>query len=332
MYGRRDDPVGVLTNLAQRLETVESAEGILSALVETVAKALKLPSVALWLPRNDAQWEEAAVHGTHTDDPLIIPLLHRRQEIGRLFVAPRGPGERFSREEERLLSTIAQVCATTVLAVHLSEEVQRSRQALVTSREEERRRLRRDLHDGLGPVLAAVALQADTAADLVEADPAEVKVLLQNVVTQAQDAVADVRRLVYDLRPPALDELGLVGALRQTAQMLQHQVRIELEADDLPPLPAAVEVAVYRIAQEALNNVVSHAQASYCRVVLRHGDGLQLHVEDNGVGLPASFSAGVGLISMRERAAELGGICTVQPGSGGVCVTAILPLSAKGDD
>ncbi len=142
--------------------------------------------------------------------------------------------------------------------------LQQSRQQLVTSREEERRRLRRDLHDGLGPVLAAVALQADTAHDLADADPAETKAILNSIMDQAQTTVTDVRQLVYGLRPPALDELGLVGALRQSFQAYQHQLMIQFESADLPPLPAAVEVAAYRFVQEEVNNVVKHAQASRC--------------------------------------------------------------------
>lgn len=328
MYGQRDDPVGMLTHLAQRLEMVDSPERILPTLVETIATALKLPHVSLWLPQTETQWEPVATVGQQTEGLLMVPLLHQNQEIGRLFVAPRGPGERFSREDERLLATIAQLSATTVQAAQLTLELQQSRQQIVTSREEERRRLRRDLHDGLGPVLASVALQADTARDLAEADPTETKAILNSIMDQAQTAVSDVRRLVYDLRPPALDELGLAGALHQLAQTYQHQLSITIDTQGpLPQLPAAVEVAAYRIAQEAMHNVVKHAQASRCTVTIGTDDGLLLVIADNGVGVKETAAAGVGLISMKERAAELGGQCTIQRHPvGGTQIAAVLPL------
>ncbi|MCB0032779.1 MAG: sensor histidine kinase [Anaerolineales bacterium] len=327
MYGQRDDPVGMLTQLAQRLETVDRPESILPTLVETIATALKLPHVSLWLPQDEEQWEPAAVYGSQTDELQMLLLLYQKQEIGRLFVAPRGRGERFSREDERLLTTIAQLSATTVQAVQLSLELQQSRRQLVTSREEERRRLRRDLHDGLGPVLASVALQADTARDLADSDPAETKMILNSIMEQAQTAVSDVRRLVYNLRPPALDELGLVGALRQFASPLQHQVAIRFETTALPEMPAAVEVAAYRIVQEALNNVIKHAHATTCIVAIEMKEVLQLIVQDDGIGISDSTVSGVGLISIKERAAELGGTCTIYTlANGGTCVKVNLPL------
>lgn len=329
MYGQRDDPVGMLAHLAHQLEVVDRPERILPTLVETIATALKIPYVALWQSDSEKQWLPSAVFGQKADDLHMIPLLHQNHEVGRLFVASRRLRERFSKEDERLLSAIAQLSATTVQAAQLSAELQQSRRQLVTSREEERRRLRRDLHDGLGPVLASVALQADTARDLAHTDPDETELLLNNIMEQAQTAVGDVRRLVYDLRPPTLDEMGLVGALRQAAKSYQHQVRISITAPEpLPALPAAVEVAAYRIIREALNNVLKHAHAASCRVVIHVGEYLDLVVEDDGQGLPESAVSGVGLISMKERASELGGSCTIAliPG-GGTRVEAELPLT-----
>ncbi|MCB0027515.1 MAG: sensor histidine kinase [Anaerolineales bacterium] len=327
MYGQRDDPIGMLTHLAQQLETVDRPESILPTLVETIATALKLPHASLWLPKSDTQWELAAAFGPQTEELCPIPLLHQNQEIGRLMVAPRGPGEHFSREDERLLATIAQLSATTVLAVQLTIELQQSRHKIITSREEERRRLRRDLHDGLGPILAAVALQADTARDLADGDPDETKVILNSIMEQAQTAVNDVRQLVYGLRPPSLDELGLEGALRQSCQAYQHQLNIQIICVDLPALPAAVEVAAYRIVQEALNNVVKHAKATSCMITIRLATGLKLVIEDDGVGIGETAVSGVGFISMQERAAELGGTCQIERlPSKGTRVTAVLPL------
>lgn len=326
MFGQRDDPVGMLTHLAQRLETVDTPH-ILPTLVETIAIALKLPYVALQTKQPDGQLKPIAESGRPAGQVKRVPLLYQQQEIGQLLIAPRSPGERLSQADERLLATIAPLIATTLRAVQLSEALQASRREIVTGREEERRRLRRDLHDGLGPVLASLALQADTAQELVDNDPVETKQILAAITQEAQNAVADIRRLVYDLRPPALDELGLVKALRQTTRPPPLQVIVEA-ARPLPALPAAVEVAAYRITQEAINNAARHGQAKHCLVTLAVADhALHLTITDDGTGLPDNAPAGIGLISMRERVAELGGTVTIQtPPAGGTQIRTCLPL------
>ena len=211
----------------------------------------------------------------------------------------------------------------------LTADLQRSRARLVTAREEERRRLRRDLHDGLGPQLATLAMQIDAARNLLHDDPARADQLLQDSKRQAQEALADIRRTVYDLRPPALDQLGLVSALRDhAAGQGAANLQVVIDAPEpLPPLPAAVEVAAYRIALEALINAMRHAQAQRCWIRLRVNNGLRLEIEDDGRGLPPDVRRGVGLTSMLERAAELGGTCTIQPcRDGGTLVQAWLPV------
>jgi signal transduction histidine kinase len=204
----------------------------------------------------------------------------------------------------------------------------------VQAREEERRRLRRDLHDGLGSTLAGIGLGLDVAAGLVDDDPDSARALLAELKREASAAVDDVRRLVYDLRPPALDELGLVSALRQQVQRLAVRypgLDITLQATgDLPPLGAATEVAAYRIAVEAISNTARHAAAHHCAIRLA-ADGL-LHVEvvDDGRGIAGDSRPGVGLAAMRERAAEIGGECTVAPAKAcGTRVLATLPLDAS---
>lgn len=146
-----------------------------------------------------------------------------------------------------------------------------------------------------------------------------------------QEALADIRRLVYDLRPPALDQLGLVSALRDyAARQGAAGLQVSIDAlEPLPPLPAAVEVAAYRITLEALSNVVRHAQAQHCRIQLRVNGGLHLEIADDGRGLAPEQRHGVGITAMRERAKELGGHCTVSAGSsGGTLVRAWLPVVA----
>jgi signal transduction histidine kinase len=208
-----------------------------------------------------------------------------------------------------------------------------SRERLVTAREEERRRLRRDLHDGLGPQLASLTLTIAAARELLRQDVDAADRLLQELAIHTQAAIADIRRVVYDLRPPVLDDLGLVLALReQAAHYSQAGLQITITApDNLPPLPAAVEVAAYRIVQEALTNVVRHAQARTCTVCLSLGAALAVEIRDDGGGLPPSGRAGVGLTSMRERTAELGGTCQIESEPGrGMCIRARLPLHQEG--
>jgi len=214
----------------------------------------------------------------------------------------------------------------------LSANLQQARERLVTTREEERRRLRRDLHDGLGPALASLTFKVDAARNVLTQDHEKADRLLKGVRQQAQEAITDIRRLVYNLRPPALDELGLLSALREHVAHYQHQ-GLEVIFDtpqNLPPLPAAVEVAAYRIAQEALTNVAHHAEARHGLLHLSiDAETLYLEITDDGRGIPAGHHIGVGLHAMHERASELGGSCTITRGSsGGTAVRVTLPLGA----
>jgi signal transduction histidine kinase len=194
-------------------------------------------------------------------------------------------------------------------------ELQHSRTQLVTTQEEERRRLRRDLHDGLGPALGSLTLQLDTARNLDKSDPTAADELLVDLKAQVQSAITDIRRLVYELRPPTLDELGLVPALsEQVTRYRKPGLSITFNAPErVSQLPAAVEVALYRITQEALTNVVRHANARNCELSLEVDDHVCLEIRDDGQGLAADYRVGVGLTSMRERAAELGGTCAFEP-------------------
>jgi signal transduction histidine kinase len=242
----------------------------------------------------------------------------------------------------RLLHDLAPQIAVAVQAVRLTAELrqlttdlQQSRTQLITAREEERRRMRRDLHDGLGPTLASLTFKIDAARNLLSQDSDRADQLLEGVRQQAQEAITDIRRLVYALRPPALDELGLLSALREQAASSQHQgLQILIEAPEcLPPLPAAVEVAAYRIAQEALTNVVRHAGAQQCLLSLRlRNRVLTLQITDDGKGIAPEHRIGVGWLSMQERAIELGGICTIRDtSSGGTTIQVNLPLGMTED-
>ena len=331
IYGDRGDPYRALTRLTERVQATLAPAEVVDAIVTSVAEALRLPYVAIELPRGEAL-ELPARHGSPRSAPTTrIPLTHQGETIAELAVQAT-PGRELVPADLRLLEELARPAGVAVHAVRLTADLQRSRERLVTAREEERRRLRRDLHDGLGPMLAASVLQLDAARRAVVEDPARARQLLDGLREQSQAAIADVRRLVDELRPPALDELGLVEALREQATRLGSDRRewgsVQAPAP-MPHLPAAVEVAAYRIVTEAMTNVVRHADAGHCRVRLSLNGNLLLEVEDDGHGLPAAHRIGVGLRSMRERAAELGGSCVVEarPG-GGTLVRAQLPVEA----
>lgn len=329
LFGEREDPASVLTRLTSQIEATHSDDSLLSTLVKTIASSLKLPYVGLWLQEENTI-DLVAETGQQPDSVEMLPLLHQQMPIGRLVVARRSPGEAFSDADLVLLSAIARLTATTARTIQLSDEVQEARVRTVSAREEERRRLRRDLHDGLGPVLASQSLKLAAARQLLRSDPGAAERLLDEVMAQSESTVGDVRRLVYALRPPTLDELGLTEAIREHVQNVAttQDLRITIDApEDLPEIPAAIEVAALRIVQEALNNVIRHAQASHCAVSIRINGSLQIRIEDDGVGMAPDAVRGVGLLSMRERAAEVGGVCEIESGrNGGLLVRLSLPL------
>jgi signal transduction histidine kinase len=307
----------VVSRLGERLEATLAPEAVLPTIVQTVREALKLPYAAISLRENGSSaLTVAASIGNPTQEPLRLALTYQGEPVGELVLGERAPGETFSMADRRLLEGLARQAGVAAYAVRLTPDLQRSRERLVGAREEERRRLRRDLHDGLGAQLAALNVQAGSIRRLISSDPEGADELVVELREELRTAIADIRRLVYDLRPPALDELGLLAALRQLAERYGiegERVRVEVQLpEDLSPLPAAVEVAVYRIAQEAMTNVVRHARANRCVARLAVKGDVTLEIIDDGVGIPEERTAGVGLSSMRERAAELGGSCIVQ--------------------
>lgn len=317
LYGERSDPLRIASRVGGRLDA-----GLTRPLDE-VREALRLPWVAL-----SVDGSPVAVSGTRGDKTASIPL----GADGALIVALRAGERRLAGADERVLRLLAGPLATALRATRLSEDLQASRERLVNTREEERRRLRRDLHDGLGPLLTGVALSADAAANLADRSPVEAAGLLSAVRADSRTAIGEVRHIIDDLRPPALDELGLVGALearaaRTVARDDGAPLRALVDAPpDLPPLPAAIEVAAYRIATEAMTNAVRHSDATTVVVRLCCDGALTVEVTDDGSPTD-NWTAGVGLSGMTERAAELGGRCEVGPSSHGGRVLVALPVS-----
>ena len=328
VYGGRREPYGVISRLGDRLESALAPGDAAKAIVETVATELRLPDVAIKIDGHVVAATRPGAAGGHQ-----FPIVHHGQPIATLSVGQRTPGEPLTPPELRLLTELARQAGAAIHAGLLTSELQRSRERLVTNREEERQRIRRDLHDGLGPTLAGLMLRAEAVGDLVATDPKDAMEQLAELKAGLGEATSDVRRLVQGLRPPVLDEFGLVQALRaQVDALAGNHLRVDLDAPIVVRLSPAQEVAVLRVAGEALTNVVRHSGASHCAVRLRAEREVELDVADDGVGIPdgATQHRGVGLTSMRERASELGGICTIACGvDGGTLVSLRLPCTTS---
>ena len=320
LYGDRSRPYTVLSGLAARLEETTGEDDLIDTVTGTIARSLRVPYVKV-------------VEGETVDAPgdaVALPLVSHGRHEGFLLVGRRAGGRAFDASEMQLLGDLARQVAVEKRLRRLADDLQESRESIVHGREEERLRVRRDLHDGIGPTLAAASLQCDALRDRWPiADPAAA-MLLGQIKSEISHCVLDVRRVVEGLRPPALDDLGLVGVVREHAASLAA-TGLVVDVDcpsSLEVVGAAVEVAAYRIVTEAMTNVVRHARASRCVVSLGRADGwLRVEVTDDGVGLRDSHTDGIGLASMRERAAELGGSLTISTTDGrGATVVAALPV------
>ena len=327
VYGARGDPYGALADLGRRI--TGSPGDLLDQVVRAVADALRAPYAAVILTGEQAP---TASTGHRAGPEIVVPLTLRGRQAGSLIVAQRTPNEHYSQRDLMLLHDLAQHIAVAAHAATLTRDLQRSRGSLVAAREEERRRIRRDLHDGLGPALAGIMFGLDAARNTLAIDPQATAVMLAELKTEVQASITDVRRLVYDLRPPDLDQLGLVPAVQAYAARLGERGALDIcvSAPALPPLPAAVEVAAYRIAAEALTNAARHSGARHTTVAftIDHAQ-LRLEVTDDGIGIatrPDDRRTGVGLAAMAERAAELGGACSVGSRDTGTAIVAVLPL------
>ena len=317
-YGQWSQPSEVLAATARRLGDASDVPALLGELVEDVGAALDLPFVAITSPDGRV----LAARGDRPDLVDELPMTSYGVPVGVLSWARRPLRE----ADLGLLDDLARQLGTVVHAAGLLESVRSARERLVLAREEERRRLRRELHDGLGPALAGLTLQVDTVRNRVADQGADQDLLALRSGIQA--TVVDVRRIVEGLRPAALDDLGLAEAVRQLAA--HTELPVAVEAADLPRLPAATEVAAYRIVQEALTNAGRHAHARRACVRLHLVDGeLVAEVADDGSGVVTPRPDGVGLGSMRSRAEEIGGSFELAATEGrGTKVTARLPLDA----
>lgn len=340
LYGERDEPVRAIRRLGERLEMATDPALAFPAIVDTVADALRLPYVALDVVDADGASARVAERGHPSHTIVTLDLAYGAEPVGSLRLGARSGEHGFRPDEDRLLRDLARQAGAAVHALRLREDLIRSRERLVLAREEERRRLRQDLHDGLGASLASIGLRAEAAAETLAGDPDSARRLLSELGGEVQSTLVEVRRLVDGLRPPALDELGLAGAIRIQAARLDTgnveagtTISVQTAPTAFPDLPAGVEVAAFRIASEALTNAIRHGHARTCQVRLTVADELRIRVADDGRGLPRRIVRGTGLDSMRARAAELGGSVRIErrPG-GGTVVDARIPLASPGPD
>ncbi len=331
LYGDRSDPARAMGAVGAQLAA--GADGGLAGVVAAVRESLRLPYVAVRTPT-----DLLAAAGTAGDHVTELQLTYAGETVGALDVGLRRGETQLAPADRALLDVVAPPLALALHATRLTADLQQSRERAATAREEERRRLRRDLHDGLGPRLTGVAFRADAAANLLASDPDEATRLLAALGSDTRAAIADIRRLVYGLRPPVLDQLGLVGALAQQLVSLRRNdgtpVQAVLDAPALPALPTAVEVAAFRIATEAVANAARHSSATRLVVRLQHDHGagggdLVVEVDDDGRAVNGAWRAGVGLTAMHERADELGGSCQAGPTAHGGRVRARLPLASR---
>jgi signal transduction histidine kinase len=338
VYGERHDPAAVFARVGARFERLDEAEVLLPELVEAIAGSLRLDYVSIEVARADGPAMTASFGSQGDRAPLLFPLRFQGVEVGQLHLAPRRH-ERLSKSETAMLSELAPHIALACRAVTVMDELAGSRADLVSAQEEERRRLGRNLHDGLGPSLAAMVLQLEALGDVLDGDHRRLGPEVARLGERAKAMVAEVREMAYSLRPAPLEQLGLVAALGEraldfsTGNGTHHGLAVSIDcASDLSRLPAGVEVAAYRVAVEALANTARHASARTCRVSLRlEKRSLEVEVVDDGIGITAEQRAGVGITSMRERAAELGGRFTIEgaPG-GGTRVVVTLPFVGRG--
>jgi signal transduction histidine kinase len=328
LYGERRDPYAVVERIGRRLELATGPADAVEALVHELRSVLRLPYAGV-LPEDGRL--RPVEDGAAPYDVEVLPLTASGRPVGQLRVGHRSRGEEFTTPERAALTDVGRRLGALLEAGSLTHELQRSRERLVAAREEERRRLRHDLHDGVGPELAGMALQLDSLSARLAGDP-DLAARAARLRDQMRRTVAEVRRAVDDLRPPALDQLGLAGALREQVSAYGW---VEVEVGELPALPAAVEVAAYRIAGEAVANAVRHSGARQCVLRVSVEDDVEegwlvVEVVDDGQGLAPDAPPGVGLTSMRERAAEVGGRFEVGPGpTGGTVLRARLPRGAS---
>ncbi len=330
MYGERDEPFELLMRLGRQVESAHDSSSGLAVTVETVAKALKLPYVALALS-GEEKLQVAAQYGTPQNQVVNFPMVIAGQNIGEFRASTRSTDEPFSQVDRQLINNLVRQISVAAHAHLLGIRLEQARLRLVTERGEARRRLGRDLHDDVGHQLSALVQQIEHLKDNVQKDPLGAEFTFSTINQQLINLTTHIRELAHQLFPPELELLGLAGALRERT-LIHPNLKVILNSpEDLPVLPAEIETAVYYIVLESLTNIEKHAQAQSCQIDLRLHPSqplpvLKLTIQDDGRGLAEPPLGGIGLLSMQARAAEVGGtfMMDILPGKG-TTISVVIP-------
>ncbi|WP_180960114.1 sensor histidine kinase [Neobacillus cucumis] len=355
MFGENEEPYTVLFRMAKELEQPNDPDSVLQLVVRTIKDSLKIPYASLSLYQN-GETVVTAEEGIFSHDYLSYRLVYQGDDIGEIKLSRRAPGESFTSSDQKFIDMLIRQASVVVQSAKVSkdlkllaEDLQESRETIVYAREEERRKLRSNLHDDLAPRLAALALTAAAAEELVDSNPYATKDILGELRTTIRQTVSEIRGLVYDLRPPTLDEMGLIGSIHERIKDLSAASATQRSAAEtdrvvftlntpgkLPDLPAAVEVAAYRITTEAIVNLIRHSKAKNCLISFAFSytgeKGLVICIEDDGIGVDPvrkrEKNSGIGIGSMNERATELGGRFQLETnGHRGTAITVFLPVN-----
>jgi two-component system NarL family sensor kinase len=330
----------VVSALAFRMEYTQAPDELLTSVAELIGTELRLPYVLIEIEH--APWgESSAEFGAPVGPLFALPLTYQGYPAGRLVASGRREGQGIGRRDRRVLINVAKHAGAALHTARLLGDLRQSLDRVLYAREGERRRLRHELHDSVGPILAGISLGLHAARRVMHSDVDQAEQLVSHLEQELQSAIVEVRRLFETLRPPALDQVGLVPAIREHIDILATRMRTDEDipvpvsfalhdSGDVASLPAIVEVAAYRIVCEALTNVARHSGARTCTVTLTREKGLRVEVVDDGVGITARPGRGLGLGSMRERAAELGGTFVIDaPPRGGTRIVVRLPVQPE---
>ncbi|HET7689171.1 MAG TPA: GAF domain-containing sensor histidine kinase [Nocardioidaceae bacterium] len=321
LTGDRHDPFATLNRLGVPMGEAVDGRSLPDVLTR-LREALGVEGVGI-------EGEFTAVVGTLPPDPVEVPLAFAGRELGVLSLGHRNGRARLTAADRRIAEAMAPLLAAVLHAVRLAEELREEKVRAVAATQAERGRLRQELHDGLGPALTGIGLGLDALAPNVSEKQSPMVARLRSEVASSLD---ETRRIIDDLRPGALDGADLATALRRRAERVRDAGTLALEVSApqaLPGLPPTVATAAFRIAEEAIANVVRHAHASSAEVhLVLVGDVLVLEITDDGIGYTGPREGGVGVGSMEERATRLGGRLSItSAGSGlGTRVRAELPL------
>jgi signal transduction histidine kinase len=325
VYGARKEPLRAVADLGDRV-AVTDEEVLVPAALASVSASMRVPGAQIVSADGQLLGRVGADVGFYQS----IPMWFGGEVIATLGLSGDRTTARRSQADQRLYAALASQLAVLVHAIQLSRTLQAERDRVVAATLAERDRLRRDLHDGLGPSLSGISLGVQAAQTaLVAGDRTTCSALVERMRAETHSAITEIRRLIDDLRPTVLDALGLVEAIRASTHLLSSSVTADVTAVDLSPIPIRVETAAYRIATEALTNAARHAHAQHIRIVLSvDGAALKISVSDDGRGV-GDAQPGVGLTSMRRRADDLAGQLQVSSNRNGTTVTAILPLEGR---